>query len=222
MGDADDEVWAVVVAGGSGSRFGGAKQFAPLAGRTVLEWATDVAQAATGHVVVVAPERRPPELDEVEGAEAVVDGGSTRAASVRRGLAAVPESVDVVVVHDAARPLASLELFERTVAAVVGGADGATPVVAVTDTLRRRAGGVIDRDDVVAVQTPQAFRASALRAAHASTDDATDDAGLVEAEGGRVVTVEGDRWNLKITSPEDLVVAAALLAARGGAHRVDQ
>jgi 2-C-methyl-D-erythritol 4-phosphate cytidylyltransferase len=128
---------------------------------------------------------------------------------VRAGLAAVPAGADIVCVHDAARPLASAELFARVVAAVRAGADGAIPAVAVTDTIK-----VVDRDGVVtatpdrstlvAVQTPQAFRATALRAAHAGGGADTDDAAAVERHGGRVVTVPGEPWNRKITDRDDL------------------
>jgi 2-C-methyl-D-erythritol 4-phosphate cytidylyltransferase len=115
------------------------------------------------------------------------------------------------VVHDGARPLAGAELFARVVDAVRGGADAAVPGVDVTDTLRHRSGGPVDRGGLLAVQTPQAFRATALREAHAGEPDATDDASLVEAMGGKVVVVEGSPANLKITRPIDLAIAEALL-----------
>jgi len=151
------------------------------------------------------------------GATCVVVGGTTRADSVRAGLAAVPADAAVIVVHDAARPLAGPVLFGAVVDAVRGGrADGAVPVVPVTDTLKRVEGGqvvaTLDRDGLVTVQTPQAFRAGALRAAHAGAGEATDDAGLLEAAGGTVVTVEGDPRNLKLTRPEDLALAESLMA----------
>jgi 2-C-methyl-D-erythritol 4-phosphate cytidylyltransferase len=133
-------------------------------------------------------------------------------------LAGIPDWAEIVVVHDAARPLAGPELFARVVAAVRGGADAAIPVVAVADTIKRVAGDrvteTLDRASLVAVQTPQAFRAQALRQAHAAGDEATDDAALIEALGGLVVTVAGDAGNFKLTSPDDLVMAAALLARR--------
>jgi 2-C-methyl-D-erythritol 4-phosphate cytidylyltransferase len=152
----------------------------------------------------------------------VVAGGATRAESVRAGLAAVPVHVDVVVVHDAARPLAGAGLYAAVVAAVRAGADGAIPGLPVADTLKRVEGdadasgtgvivGTVDRGGLVAAQTPQAFRADVLRAAHASGRDATDDAALVEARGGKVVVVPGDPRNLKLTGPRDLAVAEALL-----------
>jgi len=122
-----------------------------------------------------------------------------------------------VVVHDAARPLAGVELFHAVIAAVRAGADGAVPGVPVVDTLKRvddvRVTATVDRMGLVAVQTPQAFRAAALRAAHTGGHHATDDAALVEEAGGDVVVVPGDPRNLKVTGPADLMIAAALLEA---------
>ncbi len=203
-------VWCIVVAGGSGRRFGGAKQWMDLAGARVVDRSVAAAAAVCDGVVVVVPAA---DLDraEVPGAAAVVAGGASRSASVRAGLAQVPESAEVVLVHDAARPLASVGLFERVVAAVRDGADVSIPVVAVTDTIRHVDGGVVDRDELRAVQTPQGFAASMLRSVHVGEPDATDDAGLVEAAGGTVTLVDGEATNLKLTEPHDLVVAAALL-----------
>lgn len=205
-------VWAVVVAAGSGSRFGGAKQYQPLGGRRVLDWSLEAARAAADGLVVVVPPDRVRDAEPL--ADAVAAGGGTRSASVRAGLEAVPDDAEVVVVHDGARPLAGAALFAAVVAAVRDGADAAVPGVPLADTLRWRTGGVADRDGLVAVQTPQAFRASALRAAHAGGGEATDDASLVEAAGGKVVVVDGSAENLKITNPHDLAVAEALLRAR--------
>ncbi|HEX7275981.1 MAG TPA: 2-C-methyl-D-erythritol 4-phosphate cytidylyltransferase [Acidimicrobiales bacterium] len=206
-------VWAIVVAGGGGTRFGGPKQFEDLGGRRVLDWSLAAAREACDGVVLVVP------ADHVAGEEGplVVAGGATRSASVRAGLAAVPDDVEVVVVHDAARPLAGADLFRRTVAAVRAGADAAVPGLPVTDTVKRVEDGrvleTVDRSRLVAVQTPQAFRADGLRRAHAQGvgAEATDDAALVESLGGTVVVVDGDPRNLKLTSPDDLVVARALL-----------
>jgi 2-C-methyl-D-erythritol 4-phosphate cytidylyltransferase len=205
-------VWAIVVAAGSGSRFGAAKQYQPLGGRRVLDWSLDAARSTADGVVVVVPPYNVADAEPL--ADAVAAGGDTRSASVRAGLAAVPDSAEVVVVHDGARPLAGVPLFAAVVAAVREGADAAVPGVPLADTLRWRAGGVADRDGLVAVQTPQAFRAGALRAAHAAGGEATDDASLVEAAGGKVVVVDGSPLNLKITNPHDLAVAEALLRAR--------
>jgi 2-C-methyl-D-erythritol 4-phosphate cytidylyltransferase len=204
------EVWGIVVAAGAGHRFGSAKQFETLLGRRVLDWSVAAAESVCdGVVTVLPPDRLEP------GAQ---PGGVTRSDSVRSGLAAVPDAAEIVVVHDAARPLAGRELFERVVAAVRLGADAAIPVVPVTDTIKRVSGDrvteTLDRASLVAVQTPQAFRASALRLAHRGEPEATDDAALIEAQGGIVVTVEGDRRNFKLTAPDDLVVAALFLAPR--------
>ena len=144
----------------------------------------------------------------------VTAGGSTRSESVRAGIAEVPEEADVILVHDAARPLAGDALFADVTAAVVSGADGAVPAVPVTDTIRHAGNGPLDRSQLRAVQTPQAFRADVLRRAHASGREATDDATLVEAAGGKVLLVDGEPDNIKITTPGDLHVAEALLAAR--------
>lgn len=203
------QVWVIVVAAGSGTRFGGAKQYERLGDRRVLDWSLAAANAVADGVVLVVP---PSRADRREpGADTCVVGGTTRSASVRAGLAAVPGDADVIVVHDAARPLAEPGLFEAVVAAVRNGPDAALPGVPIADTVRWRDGGTVDRDRLVAVQTPQAFRAEALRAAHAGHDDASDDVSLVEAAGGKVVVVAGDPRNRKITDPVDLAFAESLL-----------
>jgi 2-C-methyl-D-erythritol 4-phosphate cytidylyltransferase len=158
---------------------------------------------------MVVPEDRA-ELRE-PGAHRVVVGGATRSASVRAGLAAVPDDAEIIVVHDGARPLASREIFSRVIDAVRHGADGAVPGIPVADTIRSLDGGTVDRARLVAVQTPQAFRADLLRRAHDGEPDASDDASLVEAVGGVIVVVDGEHRNLKITTPIDLRFAALLL-----------
>ena len=205
-------VWALVVAAGSGDRFGAAKQYALLAGRPVLAHAVAAARTACDGVVLVVRSGDEHRAEvRATAADRVVAGGATRASSVRLGLAAVPVDADIVVVHDAARPLAGPELFLAAIAAVREGADGAVCAVAVTDTLKRVDGdavvATVDRTGLVAVQTPQAFRADALRRAHAGRAEATDDAALVEAAGGRVVVVPGHVGNIKLTAAPDLVVA---------------
>ncbi len=201
-------VAAVVVAAGRGTRFGGAKQFAFIDGETVAARSVAACRGVAAHVVLVVPE----EYDGTgEGADLVVTGGSSRAASVRCGLARC-EDADIVIVHDAARPFASPALFEAVVAAIAGGADAAVPGLALTDTVKRvtRKGDVmvvaetLAREELVAVQTPQAFRRDVLERAHERGDDATDDAGLVEATGSVVVVVPGESANVKITRPDDL------------------
>lgn len=209
-------VWAVVVGGGSGQRFGRPKQYELLDGERVIDRSRRIAGDVCDGVIVVVPAADA----EREGG---VAGGATRSESVRAGLAAVPPDADIVCVHDAARPLAGPDLYRAVIDAVLAGADGAIPGIPVVDTIK-----VIDdsglvvatppRASLVAVQTPQAFRADVLRAAHATGSEGTDDAALVESAGGRVVVVPGDVMNRKITDPADLDWAreqVALLDAAG-------
>jgi 2-C-methyl-D-erythritol 4-phosphate cytidylyltransferase len=209
-------LWTVVVAAGDGLRFGSDKQSADLGGVSVLERSVATASDVSDGVVVVVGESRVEGartlLAGVVGVVEVVSGGATRSASVRAGLAAVPGAVEVVLVHDGARPLATAAVYGRVIAAVRAGADAVVPVIAVSDSLRSTSGGVVDREAVVAVQTPQGFRAVAIRAAHAGGANATDDTTLVEANGGTVVVVDGETDNVKITRPVDLEVARCLLA----------
>ena len=215
-------MWTVVAAAGAGNRFGGAKQFSRLGDRCVLDWAVQGAARWCEGVVVVLPSAcaagehawRPSDSPgDGSGRVVVVAGGVLRSDSVRCGLSRVPDDAEIVLVHDGARPLATDGVFERVIEAVRAGADAAVPVVDLTDTIRWRGGGAADRRRLAAVQTPQAFRAGALRAAHAAGADATDDAALAEAVGATVVTVDGDSRNLKITEAHDLVTAEALLEA---------
>lgn len=218
-------VWTVVVAAGSGSRFGGPKQFAFLGGERVIDRAVRVAvRRSEGVVVVVAADHAASVagLGEAPSGTAagvsVVSGGVTRSESVRRGIESLPDEAEVVLVHDGARPLADGALYRRVAAAVRRGADVAVPALDVVDTVRWRSGGAADRDALVAVQTPQGFRAEVLRAAHSTGADASDDASLAEMLGYNVVLVAGDRRNLKITEPADIRIAEALLAAKPGPH----
>lgn len=212
-------MWSIVVAAGTGSRFGGSrpKQYEALAGRRVVDWSLETARSVSDGVVLVVAEAY---ADEPEpGADVVVPGGAERSDSVRAGLTAVPADAGVIVVHDAARPLASHALFSEVVTTVRAGADGAVPGIRPVDTIKRvdPAGHVqetLDRSELRAVQTPQAFRASILRDAHAAGGRATDDAALVEAVGGTVVVVLGEMQNIKITHHADLAYAEQLLADR--------
>jgi 2-C-methyl-D-erythritol 4-phosphate cytidylyltransferase len=201
-------VAAVVVAAGRGVRFGGAKQFETLHNETVTAHSVRAARSVAPRVVLVVPSSYD---GDGEGADVVVIGGDTRASSVRAGLVQCGDA-DVIVVHDAARPLASVALFHAVVEAVRAGADAAVPGLAITDTVKRvtREGSLVivhetvPRDELMTVQTPQAFSRDALARAHATSSEATDDAALVEAWGGRVVVVPGEIDNCKITSRDDL------------------
>lgn len=223
-------MWAIVLAAGRGSRFGGLqpKQYALVGRERVLDRSLATARAAADHVVVVLAEGEDAEAEALiagGAADVAVVGGLERADSVRAGLAVVDADAAVVVVHDAARPLASAALHLAVVRAVHAGADAVIPGVAVTDTIKRTAPApvglgaeglavvveTLDRSELVAVQTPQAFRFDVLRRAHASGAVATDDAGLVEAVGATVVVVPGEVTNIKITGPHDLLLAVALL-----------
>ena len=195
--------------GGSGLRFGASKQFELIGDVRVIDRSVAVARQASHGVVVVVP----PEDADREGA---IAGGATRSESVRAGLASVPAAATIICVHDAARPLASIELYQRAIDAVRNGADAAIPGVAVSDTIKVVADAVVvstlDRASLVAVQTPQAFRAAVLREAHETGAEATDDAALVEGLGGMVVVVDGEIANRKITVPDDLEWARRQIA----------
>jgi 2-C-methyl-D-erythritol 4-phosphate cytidylyltransferase / 2-C-methyl-D-erythritol 2,4-cyclodiphosphate synthase len=218
-------VAAIVVAAGDGSRFGARKQFALLEGSSVAARAVASARSVASTVVLVVPSDAG---DDPHGADLVVAGGTTRSASVRAGLAALDPATTVVVVHDAARPLATPQLFRAVVDALdpADGVVGAIPGLRLTDTVKRLdASGrgvatTIDRDGLVAVQTPQAFVAHALRDAHADATEGTDDASLVEAHGGKVAVVEGESTNLKLTDSHDLDVARASLRTQRPAMRI--
>lgn len=191
-----------MVGGGSGQRFGRLKQYELLGDERVIDRSRRIAESVSDGVVVVVPR---PDVDRERG----VAGGDTRSESVRAGLSGVPDDADIVCVHDAARPLATADLYRAVIDAVIAGADGAVPGVPVTDTIKTvDDGGVVtatlDRGSLVGIQTPQAFRASRLRAVHAGNAEGTDDAALVEAIGGRVVVVPGELGNRKITNRDDL------------------
>ena len=219
--------WAVVVAAGSGERLAQAvpKAFAPLGGRPLLAESVERLDASDwiDALVVVVPEgwEEPAillaeELGAAKVAQAV-PGGETRAESVRLGVAEVPEEAVALVIHDAARPLVSEPVLERVLTALGEGWDGAVPGIPLADTIKRVEGDAVietlPRDGLVAVQTPQAFAATALRSALAGdVAGATDCASLVERWGGRVKVVEGDPRLLKVTSADDLALAERMLA----------
>lgn len=203
-------VWSIVVAGGAGARFGGAvaKQYLSLGNARVVDRSLSLMRSVCGDrvVLVVAPDRLG---DHGTDATFVVVGGATRSGSVRAGLAGVGPDAEIILVHDAARPLVPNAVVSRLLAAIDAGADAAVPGLALKDTVKRvDASGLVletvDRASLMAVQTPQAFRAEVLRRVHAAGGEATDDAALVEACGGRVVVVPGDPLARKVTTDEDL------------------
>ncbi len=206
IADRSLSAWGIVVAAGSGTRFGGDKHMATLGGISLWRWAdrlfTDV---GLDGVVVVG---------DVPGG---IQGGVRRQDSVAAGLAAIPDSAEIILVHDAARPLASAGLVRRLLEAVAAdNVDGAVPAVPLRDTIKRvhghRIEETIDRSELVAVQTPQAFRGKMLRTAHLQiTSDVTDDAAMVEAIGGSVTVIDGEPSNIKVTFAADLAMAESLL-----------
>jgi 2-C-methyl-D-erythritol 4-phosphate cytidylyltransferase len=211
---------ALIVAAGSGERLGAGrpKAFVVVGGRPMLEWSLDAVRGAgIDHVVVALP----PGHDAPRSCTGVV-GGATRSESVRAALAAAPPGEDAVVVHDAARPLATPEHFAATLAALAD-ADCAVAAAPVTDTVKeagpdRLVVATLDRSRLWAIQTPQAFRRPALEQALGVGDEilaqATDDAWLVERTGGTVRVVESTPANFKVTTPHDLRIADHLLADR--------
>ncbi|HYF27304.1 MAG TPA: 2-C-methyl-D-erythritol 4-phosphate cytidylyltransferase [Baekduia sp.] len=211
---------ALLVAAGRGERLGsdGPKAFVALYGRPMWEWSLDVLRATCHDVVVALPEG-------VEAPEGCVGvrGGAQRSHSVRNALGA--SSGDPVLVHDAARPLVTPEIVRACLDGLAG-ADAAIAAARVVDTIKEGGPDVertLDRSRLWAIQTPQVFRRAVLERALAQDDAvlaaATDDASLVEALGGRVRLVQTPRTNLKVTTPEDLVLAESLLAHAHGSAR---
>ncbi len=232
----------MIAAAGSGERLGagGPKALIEVGGRPLIAWSLAAMRAADSVTVVViaAPPGHELELEQIAGAVAgrpdeagtfhpiVVTGGETRAASVGHALAEVPVEAEIVAVHDAARPLVTGELVDLLVAGLAAdsGLAGVIAAAPVADTIKRVGeGGAIEatesRERLWGAQTPQVFRAEALRAAHegdsAEVAAATDDAMLIEARGGRVLVHEVEGANLKVTTPDDLRIAELLLAERG-------
>jgi 2-C-methyl-D-erythritol 4-phosphate cytidylyltransferase len=217
---------AIVLAAGAGRRLGadGPKAFVTIGDRPLLAVAAAAAAASpsVSSVIVTAPaglEERAAGCVEFLGKPViVVTGGATRQASVRAALNALEEGVDIVAVHDAARPFAPPDLFTAVIDAVAAGtAAGAIPVIPVADTVKRVHDdvivGTLDREELALAQTPQAFRVDALLGAHdravASGLEMTDDAALLELAGGTVLAVPGDAQNFKITTFLDLARAEA-------------
>ncbi len=216
---------AMIVAAGSGSRFNSEtpKQFLDLSGKPVLMHALERFQEAASidSIVLVLAKDKLPSFDTAksEKIDAVVSGGPTRAASVFNGLAAVSGDCEIIAVHDGARPLVSLDEIDRTIAAAKE-TGAACLVAAVTDTIKsvsgREIAATLERNKLRRALTPQAFRVEVLRKAFESielTEAITDECYLVEKLGHPIAIVEGSSRNIKITHPEDLILAEALLRA---------
>ena len=218
-------VWAILAAAGTGERLGldRPKAFAPLNDRPLVAEPLerlDASEWVEGIVIAAPPEWEEPCIlvaEEVAAGKVAkaVTGGETRSESVRAALAEVPEDANVVLVHDAARPLVTNEVIERVIRALEPGWDGAVPTLSIADTVKRVDGEAIaetlDRTGLVTAQTPQAFDADVLRGAFSTLQQSTDCASLVESSGGRVRAVEGDPRLLKVTTVADLELVASWL-----------
>jgi 2-C-methyl-D-erythritol 4-phosphate cytidylyltransferase len=218
-------VWAVLAAAGSGDRLGAdrPKAFVRLGMLPLLAESLrrlDASDWVDGIVIAAPPGWEEPAilLAEELGAgkvSACVPGGATRSESVRAALVEVPDDAAVALVHDAARPLLPDDVIGRVLAPLAEGWDGAIAALPLADTVKRVSGAqvveTLARDELVAAQTPQAFVAPVLRDAVAAGGDASDCAGLVEARGGRVTVVLGDRRLLKVTTRQDLELVATWL-----------
>jgi 2-C-methyl-D-erythritol 4-phosphate cytidylyltransferase len=226
-------VAAVVLAGGSGERSEriGGKQLARVAGRPVVSWSLSALdEAGLPHIVLVRPRERAEEyrasvIDPLGLAAAVTvaDAGPTRHDSVLAGVAALPAGIDIVIVHDGARPLVEPEVVRGAVTMLIAHpeADGVVVGHPSVDTLKLVDAGrvleTVDRQRVWIAQTPQVFRLPALVRAHgeaARGGPGTDDAALVERGGGTVLMFEGPRDNIKVTLPEDFALVESVLARR--------
>jgi 2-C-methyl-D-erythritol 4-phosphate cytidylyltransferase len=220
----EQKVGVIIVAGGSGKRMGGAlpKQFTIVGGEPILARTINTFHKAlpASRIVVVLP------ADQIEfwrnyssrfsvAKHSMVEGGAERFYSVKNGIEALSEGVDLIAIHDGVRPLASKEMILRAVACAAEHGS-AIPVVEVVDSIRTVEGNtsrIVPRSSLRAVQTPQIFSAPTIRVAYDTTFSPafTDDASVVEAMGERVTLCEGERSNIKITTPEDLTIAEALL-----------
>jgi 2-C-methyl-D-erythritol 4-phosphate cytidylyltransferase len=219
------ESWVIVLAAGSGSRFGGPKQFADLAGRPMLEHSVRSASTVCDGVVVVLSAAHLGSWTAPAGVR-VVTGGATRAQSVRAGLAAVPGWAAVIVVSDAAHPLATPALYRRVVDAVLAGADAAVPGLPLSEVVKEititetatmgtvvEAGRSLPRESHRLTQMPHAFAAGWLRDAHAGATEAVEDSAMVAAAGARVIVVDGEPANIHVTTPQELALANLLAEA---------
>jgi len=210
---------AIIAAAGSGERFGATlpKALITLGNRTLIEHAVAALAPIASEIVICAPAGYEKQIQELVGAEIkVVVGGATRSDSVRAGIAALSDTHKYVLVHDAARALATTDLAHRVLTALVQGESAVIPGLELIDTVKSiDAGGHVtatpDRASLRRVQTPQGFDLEVLKKAHASGAQATDDGALVEALGYKVLIINGEERALKITTPSDLATALSML-----------
>lgn len=226
-------VSAIIVAAGGSTRMGtaGSKQFIPLLERPVIEYTLSAFQncETISEIVVVSREQDAQQIKEIADnngfskVKAVVNGGDSRAHSVKNGIAAASSGAEYYAIHDGARPLITVEEIERVCEAAfeTGAATLGTPV---TDTIK-----IVDGSDMIestplrsqlrAVQTPQVFESElysfALDNADDSLDGFTDDCSLIENMGGEVMVVDGSNENIKLTTPIDIIIAESILKSRG-------
>lgn len=221
-----------MLAGGTGSRMGRPKQFLDLLGEPALSYSLRAFEKAPGveRIYAVGDADRIDDLADTAGITkyaGCTPAGDSRPLSARNGLLYCDEVDDtIILIHDGSRCLVTPELIERVLEAARGGVDGVVPAVSVSDTIKVSENGTVtetlDRSRLHAVQTPQAFRLGLLRSIYGAPEEelstVTDDATLVEHRGGRVEIVPGEKTNIKLTSPEDLILAEAILRSRAGAR----
>jgi len=224
---------ALIVAAGRGERAGSGapKQFREVAGRPLLRWSVDLLlrhKAIDTVQVVISPDQRAAYQAATRDLSLPppIFGGAERRNSVRNGLEALSrQSPTYVLIHDAARPLATPALVDRVIGALRAGAEAAVPMIEVADTLKRRTGGghwqTLPRDSLRRAQTPQGFLFDKILAGHQThpNADVTDDMAIAELAGMRIAAVDGEESNLKVTKPEDFVIAERLLATGGSETR---
>ncbi|MDN5920389.1 MAG: 2-C-methyl-D-erythritol 4-phosphate cytidylyltransferase [Pseudonocardia sp.] len=221
MTHCDGPSWAIVLAGGRGARFGRLKQFESLDGMRLVDHTVSAARRTCDRIVLVLPAG----VDwDGERVDALAVGGDHQSESLRAALAEVPDDAQVLLVTDPAHPLAPDRVYTDVIAAVRAGADGAVPVLPMLDVVQRVVDGqvvaTIPKDGTVITQTPQAFRASVLRSAHAGRPRPVENSGLLVDLGHRVVTVRGDPANLHVATDDDLA-ALRRLARPAVANDVD-
>ncbi len=232
MNPATGSAVALVLAGGSGSRMGQPKQFIELLERPALYYTLRAFEGASeiDRIYVVGYRERIEELVKEAGIgkyAGCAEPGEARSLSTRSGLLLCEDEADaIVLIHDGSRCLVTPDLIGRVVKKARAGVDGVIPALPVSDTIKVAENGsvsqTLDRAKLHAAQTPQAFRLALLRRIYAAPEKvlrtAPDDASLVEDAGGEVAMVVGEKTNIKLTTPEDLILAEAILIAREGAH----